>query len=50
MSTDASDAESAIYVSFSRLGWGVGLAWVTFVCILGYGGKHANSSRCCADT
>jgi len=38
--SDASVAESAVYLSFTRLGWGLGLSWVVFACIFGYGGIY----------
>lgn len=32
---------NAMYIATGRLGWGVGLAWVTVACIKGYGGLAA---------
>jgi|GEM_PF-6596755 len=37
--TDATSAETGIYVGFTRLAWGIGMAWIVFACIYGYGGK-----------
>eukprot|EP00057_Strongylocentrotus_purpuratus_P007602 XP_011662076.1 PREDICTED: nose resistant to fluoxetine protein 6 [Strongylocentrotus purpuratus] len=30
--------ESIIYLTFGRLAWGIGIAWIIFACLLGYGG------------
>lgn len=30
--------ESAFYLAFHRVGWGLGLAWIVFACVHGYGG------------
>ncbi|XP_011672918.2 O-acyltransferase like protein [Strongylocentrotus purpuratus] len=30
--------EAAIYLTFFRLGWGVGICWIIFACLQGYGG------------
>ena len=32
-------AESLIYIGFSRFAWSLALAWVIFVCAVGYGGN-----------
>ncbi|XP_063951628.1 O-acyltransferase like protein-like isoform X1 [Lytechinus pictus] len=30
--------ESVIYLTFSRIGWGVAICWIIFACLQGYGG------------
>nr|XP_054750888.1 nose resistant to fluoxetine protein 6-like [Lytechinus pictus] len=30
--------ESMIYLTFGRLAWGIGIAWIIFACLNGYGG------------
>jgi peptidoglycan/LPS O-acetylase OafA/YrhL len=30
--------EAAFYAGFHRLGWSLGLSWIVFACVLGYGG------------
>lgn len=32
--------EAAFYLGFHRLGWSLGLAWIIFACVTGYGGKY----------
>eukprot|EP01099_Mayorella_cantabrigiensis_P001320 TRINITY_DN1570_c0_g2_i3.p1 TRINITY_DN1570_c0_g2~~TRINITY_DN1570_c0_g2_i3.p1 ORF type:complete len:294 (-),score=29.46 TRINITY_DN1570_c0_g2_i3:558-1439(-) len=32
------DSENAAYITLSRLGWALGLAWIVFVCAKGHGG------------
>lgn len=43
--TDFTDFEwttlqASFFLAFHRLGWGLGLAWIVFACIQGYGGKQ----------
>lgn len=33
--------EGAFYLGFHRLGWSLGLAWIIFACITGYGGNKS---------
>jgi hypothetical protein len=36
--------EFALFKTFSKLMWSLGLSWVIFVCALGYGGKNCMGS------
>lgn len=36
---DYTTLEAAFYLSFHRVMWALGLAWVVFACVQGYGGK-----------
>ncbi|XP_071491869.1 O-acyltransferase like protein-like [Diadema antillarum] len=34
-------AEAVMYLTFNRVAWGVGIAWMMFACLTGYGGPIA---------
>ncbi|KAK6637529.1 hypothetical protein RUM44_007951 [Polyplax serrata] len=37
-SSEYTPLESAFYLAFHRVGWSLGLAWITLACVSGYGG------------
>lgn len=36
---DYTALESAFFLSFHRVGWAIGLSWIIFACVNGFGGK-----------